>query len=121
MGTKAGRDGEGAEFSMGSPKGGWEWRRVTEERDRLKKEAEGINRERKLKQESAGRELQALEEKWMAHVKQNAEIQNACLALEAEIAVLQSTLKERWGEFVPLSRVPFVPLSHATKGQVAIH
>eukprot|EP00884_Botryococcus_braunii_P012315 jgi/Botrbrau1/21084/Bobra.0144s0082.1 len=71
---------------------------VAEERDRLKQEAEGINKERKLKQEAAGRELRSLEEKWLEHVKKNAEIQDACLALEAEIAKLQSTLKQRKGD-----------------------
>lgn len=61
-------------------------------REGLKQESEAVNRERKLKQEVAGRELRSLEESWLSHVNKNAEIETACLSLEADLARLRASL-----------------------------
>ena len=56
----------------------------------LRRETEALNRERKLQQTAAGRELAALEGEYLAAVRKNADIEAACLAMEAEVAVLRA-------------------------------
>lgn len=51
-----------------------------------------LNRERKLQQTAAGRELRQLEGDYVALVRKNAEIEAACSALEAEGAALRLAL-----------------------------
>jgi len=45
---------------------------------------ENLNRERKLQQVAAGRELKALEHQYLHLIKKNSEIEAACRAIEAE-------------------------------------
>jgi hypothetical protein len=70
--------------------------RMTEAKSRLKAEADEVNRERKLRQVSAGAELKALEERWKSVVATNTEIEDACKVLEAEIRELEAKVPQKY-------------------------
>ena len=56
----------------------------------VRRDTEALNRERKLQQTAAGRELAALEAEYLGAVRKNAGIEAACRALEAEVAALRA-------------------------------
>lgn len=55
----------------------------------MQKDIEAINQARKLQQLDMKKELVALESEWKSTVAKNVEIDQACSALEAQIASLR--------------------------------
>lgn len=66
--------------------------RVQTQLGRTQAAIDELNRERKMQQTVAGRELHKLEEDYLALVQKNAEIEAACRALDAEVAALGGAL-----------------------------
>ena len=62
-----------------------------------RKAVEGVNRERKLAQTAAASSLGDAEERWLAVVAKNREIEAACEALEARAGAVQASLPQRCG------------------------
>lgn len=64
-------------------------------RQDLKSRIESVNRERKLQQTTAGRELVRCNSEWLELQRKNAEIEGACAALEEELYLLQVRNKKQ--------------------------
>ena len=62
-----------------------------------RKAVEAVNRERKLAQTAAAASLGDAEERWLAVVAKNREIEAACEALEAHASAIQDSLPQRCG------------------------
>ena len=60
-----------------------------------RKAVEAVNRERKLAQTAAAASLGDAEERWLAVVAKNCEIEAACEALEARASAIQDSLPQR--------------------------
>ena len=59
------------------------------QRDDLKRKVDEINRERKAEQLGAGERLHGLDQKWKTLVFGNRQVEEACLAMEADIKRLK--------------------------------
>ena len=70
-----------------------------------RKEVEAVNRERKLAQTAAAASLNEGEERWLAAVAKNREIQAACEALEVRASAIQDGLPQRCGPEPRVCRV----------------
>lgn len=57
----------------------------------LKRQIDGVNRERKLQQTAVGGELAGLEAEWQTLVAKNGEIEAACRRMEEEIVLMQAS------------------------------
>ena len=57
-----------------------------------------LNRERKLQQTAAGRELRNLESEYFALIAKNYELEGVCARVESEVAALPQALHEEEGE-----------------------
>ena len=62
-----------------------------------RKAVEAVNRERKLAQTAAAASLGDVEERWLAVVAKNREIEAACEALEARASAIHDSLPQRCG------------------------
>lgn len=67
---------------------------VTEELAAVRNEIDQVNKERKLQQLAAGRDLERNERDWFELVQKNLEIEGACRDLEGELSRLRQKVDQ---------------------------